>query len=61
MDMPDTRTPSTGIDYVALLSTLVLGIIACVALYLDNDVVAGTAAGAIAGYMVRLYAGVGGR
>lgn len=44
-----------GIDWLGLMATLMLGIVACVALWLDSPLVAGTAAGAIAGYMTRIY------
>lgn len=44
-----------GVDWLGLLATLMLGTISCIALWLGDSVVAGTAAGAIAGYMVRTY------
>lgn len=47
--------PKTGLDYVALVATVVLGVIACVALYMGNQEVALVVSGAVAGYVTRLY------
>lgn len=51
----NTETRPQGPDYVTLVATVVLGVIACVALYLGQDTVAGTATGAVAGLVFRLY------
>lgn len=47
--------PSKGLDYVALLATVVLGVIACVALWVGNQEVALVVSGAVAGYVTRMY------
>lgn len=48
-------TENKGLDYVALLATVVLGAVACVALVYGYEAVAGTAVGAVAGYVIRMY------
>jgi hypothetical protein len=51
----DPAETTKGLDWIGLLATVMLGIVACVALYLHYDAIAGTAVGAIAGYVTRLY------
>lgn len=51
----DPAVPAKGLDWIGLVATAVLGVVACVALYLHYDAIAGTAVGAIGGYVTRLY------
>lgn len=56
--MVDGGTPggsSTGPDYVSLTGTVVLGVVACFALYFGYDQVALAVSSGVAGFMVRIY------
>jgi hypothetical protein len=48
-------SPIEAIDWVTLLAVFSLLVIACVSLWIGDNTVAGTAVGAIAGLVMRLY------
>lgn len=55
--IPETGAPAkpTGIDYVTLVATVVLGGVSIADLIYGDGSVALVAAGAVAGYVTRLY------
>src|SRR4051812_3226848 len=46
---PQTRSAAQGYDWVTLVAIPVLGVVACLALWLGNETVAGAAIGIIGG------------
>ena len=51
----NTETQKQGLDWIGIVATPTLGVIACFALYFGYDTVAAAVVGAIGGYYMRLY------